>query len=211
VASSTASTATPSRTARLASKYGDGFVTSASHPELADQYGNVGTRYGVQCCIPRWKENDSSRFCLDLFSNPYNNTKRPGTAKVAREEEKAPISGTLDLDKLNELKEEHYPIRDILLGLIEALKNTELSGVDKRLIAESEKAVAVLLKRLARGDISDEISEKVLTLTQHITSYDFGAAQSVQTGLVNNDWKEHKDWLKGIKALLQLARKTWQR
>jgi protein transport protein SEC31 len=33
--------ATPSR---LASKYGDGFVTSASHPELAQQYGNVGTR-----------------------------------------------------------------------------------------------------------------------------------------------------------------------
>ena len=32
---------TPSR---LASKYGDGFVTSASHPELASQYGNVGTR-----------------------------------------------------------------------------------------------------------------------------------------------------------------------
>jgi protein transport protein SEC31 len=29
---------------RLASKYGDGFVTSASHPELASQYGNVGTR-----------------------------------------------------------------------------------------------------------------------------------------------------------------------
>ena len=29
----------------LASKYGDGFVTSSSHPELASQYGNVGTRY----------------------------------------------------------------------------------------------------------------------------------------------------------------------
>jgi protein transport protein SEC31 len=29
---------------RMASKYGDGFVTSASHPELAEQYGNVGTR-----------------------------------------------------------------------------------------------------------------------------------------------------------------------
>jgi protein transport protein SEC31 len=35
---------TPNRTAALASKYGDGFVTSSSHPELADQYGNVGTR-----------------------------------------------------------------------------------------------------------------------------------------------------------------------
>ena len=29
---------------KLASKYGDGFVSSASHPELAAQYGNVGTR-----------------------------------------------------------------------------------------------------------------------------------------------------------------------
>lgn len=34
----------PSRTSTLASKYGDGFVTSSSHPELASQYGNVGTR-----------------------------------------------------------------------------------------------------------------------------------------------------------------------
>jgi len=30
--------------AKLASKYGDGFVSSASHPELAEQYGNIGTR-----------------------------------------------------------------------------------------------------------------------------------------------------------------------
>ena len=33
--------ATPSR---LAKKYGDGFVTSSSHPELGEQYGNIGTR-----------------------------------------------------------------------------------------------------------------------------------------------------------------------
>ena len=30
--------------ASIASKYGDGFVTSASNPQLAEQYGNVGTR-----------------------------------------------------------------------------------------------------------------------------------------------------------------------
>ena len=37
----TSSSATPSR---LASKHEDGFVSSASDPELAEQYGNVGTR-----------------------------------------------------------------------------------------------------------------------------------------------------------------------
>ena len=34
----------------MVSKYGDGFVTSASHPELGEQYGNLGTRY-VSCLI----------------------------------------------------------------------------------------------------------------------------------------------------------------
>mmetsp|Transcript_42843 Transcript_42843/g.64547 ORF Transcript_42843/g.64547 Transcript_42843/m.64547 type:complete len:84 (+) Transcript_42843:180-431(+) len=38
---STLNGATPSK---LVSKYGDGFVTSSSHPELGEQYGNVGTR-----------------------------------------------------------------------------------------------------------------------------------------------------------------------
>jgi protein transport protein SEC31 len=171
----------------LASKYGDGFVTSASHPELADQYGNVGT------------------------SNPYSSTSRPGKASVESAPEKAPVSETWDLDKINDLKEEHHPIRDCLVSLIEALKNTQMSAVDKRLLVESEKAVAVLLKRLSRGDISDDISAKVLTMTQHITSYDFRSAQSIQTGLVNSDWKDHKNWLKGIKALLRLATKTWAR
>jgi protein transport protein SEC31 len=32
------------KTQQVANKYGDGFVTSASNPQLAEQYGNVGTR-----------------------------------------------------------------------------------------------------------------------------------------------------------------------
>ena len=36
---------------KLASKYGDGFVTSSSHPELAAQYGNIVTSnpYSLRC------------------------------------------------------------------------------------------------------------------------------------------------------------------
>mmetsp|Transcript_24966 Transcript_24966/g.38177 ORF Transcript_24966/g.38177 Transcript_24966/m.38177 type:complete len:1050 (-) Transcript_24966:54-3203(-) len=178
--------ATPSRTSHLASKYGDGFVTSASHPELASQYGNVGT------------------------SNPYHNTERPGTAKVSgTATEKAPVSATLDLNKITELQPDHYPIRDCLPSLIDALKGTNLSAVDKRLLAESEKAVAVLLKRLARGDISADVGTKMVQMCGLITSYDFRSAQSLQTALVNSDWRDNKDWLKGIKAMLQLATKKF--
>eukprot|EP00985_Skeletonema_marinoi_P025873 scaffold19436_cov58-Skeletonema_marinoi.AAC.1 len=52
-------TSSVSTTQKVASKYGDGFVTSASNPQLAEQYGNVGT------------------------SNPYSNANRPGTAAAA--------------------------------------------------------------------------------------------------------------------------------
>lgn len=38
------STSSGNTNSKLVSKYGDGFVSSASHPELAYQYGNVGTR-----------------------------------------------------------------------------------------------------------------------------------------------------------------------
>merc|ERR1712045_877952 len=58
---STSSTATNgdfAKTNKLATRYGDGFVSSASHPELAERYGNVGT------------------------SNPYTGAPRPGTAVV---------------------------------------------------------------------------------------------------------------------------------
>lgn len=38
------SSAASLKTQKVANKYGDGFVTSASNPKLAEQYGNVGTR-----------------------------------------------------------------------------------------------------------------------------------------------------------------------
>jgi protein transport protein SEC31 len=115
----------------------------------------------------------------------------------------------LDLNKIKELQPEHQTIRDCLPSLIDALKGTNLTAVDKRLLAESEKAVAVLLKRLARCDISADVGAKMVQMCGLITSYDFRSAQSLQTSLVHSDWKDNKDWLKGIKALLQLSTKKF--
>lgn len=82
-------------------------------------------------------------------------------------------------------------------------------AVDKRLLGEGEKAVAVMLKRLARGEIPEDIGEKLLHMCGYINAYDFRSAQNVQTALVNSDWRDHKDWLKGTKSLLQLSTKKF--
>ena len=182
----TKSSSSSSKNAKMASKYGDGFVTSASHPELASQYGNVGT------------------------SNPYHTTGRPGTATVGTSVQgKVPVSG--NVATIPSLKEEYQPIPDTLLALIEALKGGQLSSVDKRQLTEAQKAVAIFSKRLALGDISSETANQMLAMTNFLSAYDWSSATGTLSSLITNEWKEHKEWLKGIKSLVQLATKMYSR
>jgi protein transport protein SEC31 len=76
---------------------------------------------------------------------------------------------------------------------------------EKRQLEESKKGIDALFKKLARGQIDDEVNAKLLAIVAQIGNYDFRAATATQTSLVNTDWKIHKDWLKGLKVLLQLA------
>jgi protein transport protein SEC31 len=158
----------------------------------------------------RHRCSSGSHHLLPTSSNPYGGT-RAGIASVSTAE-KPPVSGTFDPNNIPELSVELQPIKDCLIGVIDALKaDSSMGGSDKRLLSESERGVAVLLKRLALGDIQAEIGAILLQMTGFITTYDFGSAQSVLTDLVSNEWRDHKDWLKGVKALLQLARKIWNR
>jgi len=171
----------------LASKYGDGFVTSASHPELAAQYGNVGT------------------------SNPYSDSSRPGTA-VINKMRQAPVSGTFNLQKLSEVADstQYKTTIDGLLENITSLSALPLGPVEKKQYAEAEKSVAIFSKRLANSDIECEVAEKVGQMVTAIKNKDFASASASHTSLVNSAWKSHKNWLKGFKFLIQLGAKSVQ-
>lgn len=171
-----------SKAAVLVSKYGDGFVTSASHPELADQYGNIGT------------------------SNPYTGVERPGIARAQPDDRKAPISGNLNFESL-QLTENQQSVKDSLLGIVERLHQSHLNPVEKRQISEAEKSVAVLVKKLARNAVPDDSVQKVQQLVTFLVGRDYHSATSIQTQLANSEWRDHKDWLKGIKILITLASK----
>ena len=167
----------------IVSKYGDGFVSSASNPELASQYGNVGT------------------------SNPYGGNARPGPAAV-QPLAKAPVSGSINIDSL-QLSNHHASIRDTLTGAAAALKQTNLNVVEKKQLDEAEKSIAILVKKLARDDLSNNIVDQVFALVNAISQHDFAASMAYQTTLANSEWRDHKDWLKGIKILIQLAIKKF--
>jgi len=161
---------------------GDGFVSSASHPELGAQYGNLGT------------------------SNPYNDTSRTGIA-VVNKIEKPPISGTFNPSKPPEVSAEFMPIVESLNKCVTALSPLSLSFSEKKQVVEVEKGAAFFSKRLARNEIDGSIAEKVGQIVSALGNRDFSSASTIHTGLVNSDWKEHKDWLKGMKFLIQLTAK----
>jgi len=155
---------------------------------LAEQYGNVGT------------------------SNPYTDAARPGTAAavVSQTNAKAPVSGTFDPNAIPDVSVDHQSTKDALLELIKAIQGMQLSAGDKKQLSDGEKGVAVFLKRIVRDEISAEISSKVLSMVDALRGSDFSKAAAVQTALINSDWRDHKDWLKGIKNLIQLATKKLQ-
>lgn len=173
--------------AHLVSKYGDGFVTSASHPELADRYGNIGT------------------------SNPYTGVARPGTAAASAAQqalsqtEQAPTSGPVDIHSV-ELSDQHDSIKGNLFALYEYLVSVA-SHSEKRQLEEAKKGIEALVKKLSRNEVDEGTEANVLSIVTAISNHDFRSASSVVTELVNHEWKTHKDWLKGIKLLLQLAAK----
>mmetsp|Transcript_13418 Transcript_13418/g.19769 ORF Transcript_13418/g.19769 Transcript_13418/m.19769 type:complete len:1003 (-) Transcript_13418:151-3159(-) len=178
-------TTTASTPSKLATKYGDGFVTSASHPGLAQQYGNVGT------------------------SNPYTEADRPGPAQVSQTN-KAPVSGTFDPNSIPDVAVDYQPTKDALLELVQAIQGMQLSTGDKKQLTEGEKGVAIFIKRTARNEITTEVSSQVLSMVDSLRNNDFSTALAIQTALINSDWRDHKDWLKGIKNLIQLATKKLQ-
>jgi len=170
---------------KVASKYGDGFVTSASNPQLAEQYGNVGT------------------------SNPYSNANRPGTAAAAvgATPKKAPVSGTFDPNSMPALSEEHVQLRDCLVAVAERLAASAAGSMERKQAAEAQRGVAVFVKTLARGGVGADVCGRVGQAAAALQGRDYGTASSIVTGLVSNEWKDHKDWLKGMKFLVQMASK----
>lgn len=174
----------------LISKYGDGFVTSSSHPELADQYGNVGT------------------------SNPYG-ASRPGTAAVASTPtrtpvEAAPVSGTFNIENLD-LSGDSATIKDTLTACLTALKDYPLSAAEKRQLSDGEKGVAILVKKIARNQVDAGALAQVSSMVSALAGGDYPGANSIQQSLVTSEWRNHKDWLKGLKSLLQLAARKFAR
>jgi len=58
--------------------------------------------------------------------------------------------------------------------------------------------------------MESDMAEKLGKIVATMNNKDYPSASAIHTGLVNSVWKEHKDWLKGIKLLIQMSAKAVQ-
>lgn len=105
------------------------------------------------------------------------------------------------------LSQEYVYLQDGLMAIVERLTASATSTMEKKQAAEAQKAVAVFIKTLARGGVDAEIANNVGSVLSSLQNRDYASASSVVTGLVSNEWKDHKDWLKGMKFMVQMCTK----
>jgi len=106
---------------------------------------------------------------------------------------------------------EHMPIVTAFKSIAEQLEQAQQGGGEKRQVAEIKKASLILFDKLNARMLSPQVCDSLIQMTNLLSQGDFKSALAVHVGLTTTDWAEHKDWLKGIKFLIQLSTKKFSR
>ena len=64
-----------------------------------------------------------------------------------------------------------------------------------------------LLEKFASNELAADVLQKLSFLVAELLQRNFTAAGALQTDLANTAWGQHKEWIKGLKVLIQLASK----
>ena len=81
------------------------------------------------------------------------------------------------------------------------------SPPEKRQMQMVSAAYAHLLEKWAAGEVGADVLLKLAQLVADLAQRNFAGASAMQTDLANTAWGQHKEWIKGLKVLIQLASK----
>ena len=81
------------------------------------------------------------------------------------------------------------------------------SPPEKRQMQMVSAAHAHLLEKWAAGEVGADVLQKLAQLVGDLAQRNFVGASTMQTDLANTAWGQHKEWIKGLKVLIQLASK----
>lgn len=95
----------------------------------------------------------------------------------------------------------------VTLGQLIASITAAVGPADKRQMASVSESYSHLVKKATAGEVSEDVVAKIGHLVHELTVRNFAAASAIQTDLANTVWAQHKEWIKGLKFLIQVAGK----
>eukprot|EP00981_Chlorochromonas_danica_P003692 scaffold681_cov173-Ochromonas_danica.AAC.55 len=96
----------------------------------------------------------------------------------------------------------------IALGqMIEAIAASSLNPTEKKQVAAIRTSYTALCDKLKANQLDESILQKLALFMDNVVNKNYPAATSIQADLVTTSWNDHKDWIKGLKTLLELAKK----
>ncbi|KDO34274.1 hypothetical protein SPRG_19095 [Saprolegnia parasitica CBS 223.65] len=126
---------------------------------------------------------------------------KPATPIVAANT--PPYVSSVDLSGVHE---DDMVVVTAVSGLIGALEMQKLPPMEARQLGEIKKAADVLFTKLGHAaDLGDAVLDLIHDLAGGLAARDIKHAQQVHVLLTKDHWAKQKDWLKGLKALIQIA------
>ncbi|OQR82602.1 hypothetical protein ACHHYP_15715 [Achlya hypogyna] len=124
------------------------------------------------------------------------------------ETEKAGFSApSVPLGCTDSVSAEDMPIVQSFNSLVARLEGTALNPAEQKMLAEGQKAKDLMFTKLNVAELGPNVVKSLHDMVAAIGRNDIRSALHIHTGLATSDWAQHKDWLRGMKTLLQLALK----
>jgi protein transport protein SEC31 len=201
--------------------YADSFTSSHGNAALAQKYGNTPGMMGAAAPMTMMQPGAMAMAATPQQAPMQMQPGAPMAQPTIFQPNKAlaaapaappapmPCPVPAEPPKPVEPPAEALPVLGMLTNLVEALKaSPTLTPGDKRLLAETEKGVGVLSSNLAQGEVSVATLPQIMYLLQCVEARDFATALQLQGQFAKDLWTPAtKDWIKGLKVVIQLAKK----
>ncbi|OQS02569.1 hypothetical protein THRCLA_21389 [Thraustotheca clavata] len=89
-----------------------------------------------------------------------------------------------------------------ILGVLEVQK---LPAMEAKQLGDIKKASDILFTKLNSGELGDVVLDLVHDMAGALAARDIKHAQQVHVILTKDHWTKQKDWLKGLKAMIQIS------
>ncbi|KAH9094474.1 hypothetical protein LEN26_018312 [Aphanomyces euteiches] len=159
----------------------DGFVSSVGNKDLIRKYGNSTT----------------------AILSPTETEKAAGFHNT-------PAAPAAPLGATDNVSAEDMAIVRGFNEFIAVLEASNLSPIEAKQIPEIQKSKDLMFTKLNVGELSPNVVKNLHELVQAFARKDFRAAGQIHTSLTTTDWAQHKDWLRGLKTLINLGVKRFR-